>query len=199
MAARIIHFGTGERMERPAARPESVPAARGKYSPARRKRGTQAEEQRKALLAKIHVAKAQLGLTDAEYRSLLDGHFGAASAADLDLVELKRMVLVMQEYGFAPVRGRARRGSSRKREIPATLAPGVDDVLGREPLMRKIEAMLADKGRREGTEVSWAYAVGILKRQSGGVTRCLEHATPEQLRAVIAALDCDARRHSRRA
>ncbi len=34
--------------------------------------------------------------------------------------------------------------------------------------MRKIEAMLAEKGRAEGTAVPWGYAVAILKRQSGG-------------------------------
>jgi hypothetical protein len=64
--------------------------------------------------------------------------------------------------------------------------------------MRKIEALLAEKGRVEGTDMPWAYAVGILKKHSNGVTRCFEHATPEQLRAVIAALMKDAKRHGRR-
>lgn len=44
----------------------------------------------------------------------------------------------------------------------------------------------------------WAYAVGILQKQPGGVTRCREHATPEQLRGVIAPLARDAKRHGRR-
>ena len=74
-----------------------------------------------------------------------------------------------------------------------------NDNLGREPLMKKIEAQLTEKGRAEGTDVPWGYAVAILKRQSGGVTRCFEHATPEQLRGVIAALTRDARRNGRRA
>lgn len=204
LGEQIVRSNTVLRFPAPAREEAEPPAMSTPFAeaappiPARKERTAgQIEDQRKALLAKIHVAKAQLGLTDAEYRSLLDGHFGAASAADLDLVELKRMVLVMQEYGFVPARGRARRGSSRKREIPATLAPGADDILGREPLMRKIEALLAEKGRCEGTEVPWAYAVGILKRQSGGVTRCFEHATPEQLRGVIAALTGDAKRKGR--
>lgn len=212
MAARVIHFRTGKDLERPAPatapEPASPPAidavairqqtepADGcrKPAPAGRKRGNVRDEQRKALLAKIHVAKKQLGLTEEEYRALLDGHFGAASAADLGLTDLKRLVLVMADYGFKPSKGHARRGATRKKTIPATLE---QDDLGREPLMKKIEAQLAEKGRAEGTDVPWGYAVAILKRQSGGVTRCFEHATPEQLRKVIAALTYDAKRKGR--
>lgn len=195
MAARVINFRTGRELERPAPAPSAC-AATVKPSPARRQRGTLNSEQRKALLAKIHVAKKQLALKEEEYRALLNGHFGAASAANLDMTDLKRLVLVMREYGFKPSRGHARRGAGRKREIPATLA-GDDANLGRDVLMRKIEAQLAEKGRVEGTDVPWGYAVAILKRQSGGVTRCFEHATPEQLRGVIAALTRDAKRKGR--
>lgn len=195
MAARVIHFATGRALEHPAPDRETAPPL-ARTAPARRKRGNLRDEQRKALLAKIHVAKKQLGLKEEEYRVLLDGHFGAASAAHLEMTDLKRLVLVMQEYGFKPSKGHARRGVSRKREIPATLSND-DANLGREALMRKIEAQLAEKGRAEGTDVPWAYAVGILKRQSGGVTRCFEHATPEQLRKVIAALTYDAKRKGR--
>lgn len=216
MAARVIDFATGRDLERPApaTAPEpapplaigavairkalSSPDGCRKPAPVRRKGGTEAAEQRKALLAKIHVAKKQLGLTEDEYRALLDGHFGAASAADLGLTDLKRLVLVMADYGFKPSKGHARRGLSRRREIPATLTHDGDN-LGRESLMKKIGAQLAEKGRAEGTDVPWGYAVAILKRQSGGVTRCFEHATPEQLRGVIAALTRDARRNGRRA
>lgn len=214
MAARVIHFRTGKDLERPApaTAPEpapplaigavairkalSSPDGCRKPAPAKRQRDSLKNEQRKALLAKIHVAKKQLGLTEEEYRALLDGHFGAASAGDLGLTDLKRLVLVMADYGFKPTKGNARRGVSRKKTIPATLE---QDDLGREPLMKKIEAQLAEKGRAEGTDVPWGYAVAILKRQSGGVTRCFEHATPEQLRGVIAALTRDARRNGRRA
>lgn len=195
MAARVIHFATGRALERPAPDRETALHPAGP-APVRRRRGSLKSEQRKALLAKIHVAKKQLGLKEEEYRALLDGHFGATSAAHLEMTDLKRLVLVMQEYGFKPSKGHARRGVSRKREIPATLAND-DANLGREALMRKIEAQLAEKGRAEGTDVPWAYAVGILKRQSGGVTRCFEHATPEQLRKVIAALAYDAKRKGR--
>ena len=198
MAARVINFRTGRDLERSTPAGPVPRVSTSAPAPAKRKRGAQCDEQRKALLAKIHVAKKQLGLTEEEYRALLDGHFGAASAADLGLTDLKRLVLVLVGYGFKPSKGHARRGVSRKRETPATLTND-NDKLGREPLMKKIEAQLTEKGRAEGTDVPWGYAVAILKRQSGGVTRCFEHATPEQLRGVIAALTRDARRNGRRA
>jgi len=188
-----IDFRTGRALERPAA--PATPAA--KPAPSRRRRGSRPEETRKALLAKVHVAKKQLALTEPEYRALLDGHFGTDTAAALGVTDLKRLVLVMQEYGFTPNRGSARRGAQRKKAVPAPLNDE-NDLLQRKPLMEKIEALLAEKGRVEGSHVPWGYAVAVLKRQSGGVTRCFEHATPEQLQGVIAALMYDARRHGRR-
>ena len=206
----IINFRTGKPLERHTAPPK-------KGKPSARKRGSEDAEQRKSLLAKVHVAKKQLGLTDDEYRAMLEGNFCLSSAAYLSLTDLKRLVLIMAEYGFKPTKGSAKRNAARKidadaiskgvvaasgkrKAIPATLQqPKADDPFGRKPLMEKIEALLAEKGRVEGTHVPWAYAVAVLKRQSGGVTRCLEHATPEQLRGVISALTRDARRKDRRA
>lgn len=191
MCARIIQFS-------PPREPAAPVKAAPRRPPQRRKRGTVSEEMRKALLAKIHVAKKQLGLTDPEYRAMLEGNFGVSTAAALDGEGLQRMVFEMQAYGFEPRRGHARRGQSRKRTVPATLAQD-DTGQGRENLLRKIEAQLAEKGRVEGTDMPWAYAVAILQRQSGGVTRSLDQATPEQLSGIIAALARDARRKGRRA
>jgi len=210
----VIDFRTGKPLERhEEAPPKTKPV---KARPAQRKRGSENAEQRKGMLAKVHVAKKQLGLTDDEYRAMLEGNFCLSSAAYLSLTDLKRLVLIMAEYGFKPTKGSARRNAARRidadgirngpgaasgkrKAIPATLQPETDDPLGRTPLMEKIEALLAEKGRVEGTHVPWAYAVAVLKKQSGGVTRCFEHATPEQLRGVISALTRDARRRNRRA
>lgn len=196
MSAKVINFHTGQQVER-ADMPAPVPAHGQRPTARRRKRGTLPAEMRKSLLAKVHVAKKQLGLTEDEYRAMLDGHFSVDSAAHLNEEGLRRLVFIMQSYGFQPRRGHARRGESRKGTVPATLARD-DAGLGRERSMRKIEALLAEKGRVEGTDMPWAYAVSILKRQSGGVTKCFEHATPDQLRGVISALARDARRHERR-
>ncbi|MGV7096329.1 phage protein GemA/Gp16 family protein [Desulfovibrio sp. QI0434] len=188
----VIDFRTGRSLERHTATPK-------KAKPSARKRGSEDAEQRKALLAKVHIAKTQLGMTDGEYATLLESYYNVSSAGVLDLAELKGLVLVMRGYGFKPTKGSAKRKATRKKAIPATLQSGANDPLDRKPLMEKIEAQLTEKGRVEGTHVPWGYAVAVLKKQSGGVTRCFEHATAEQLRGVIAALTRDAKRQGRRA
>ena len=194
----VIDFSTGQPVKRRVEAPIKEPPA--KAQPARRKRGTAAHEMRKALLAKVHIAKTQLGMTDDEYLTLLDSYYNVASAGVLGLTELKGLVLVMQrEYGFKPTKGSAKRKAARKKTIPAPLQPEADDPLATKQLLEKIEAQLTEKGRVEGTHVPWGYAVAVLKKQSGGVTRCFEHATAEQLRGVISALTRDAKRKGRRA
>jgi phage gp16-like protein len=59
----------------------------------------------------------------------------------------------------------------------------------RAPLLRKVHAMLGDR--------PVAYAEGILKRMYGDrAPQRLEWATPQMLRAVVAALAYDRRRHA---
>ena len=189
----VIEFRTGRELERPVSKTSgtrSEPVKRTRASTPHTATASTPAATRRALLAKIHVAKKQLGMTDEEYRALLDGHFSTDSAGHLGISELKRLVFVLQGYGFKPSRGRHAKGA------PAALTDG-EDVLDRKPLMEKIEALLAEKGRCEGSFVPWNYAVAILKRQSGNVTRSLDHATPEQLQGVIAALVRDAQRCGR--
>jgi hypothetical protein len=64
--------------------------------------------------------------------------------------------------------------------------------------MKKIEALLAEKGKVEGKDMPWGYAVGILKRQTGGRATQFSAATPAELKGVIAALYRDAARKGRR-
>lgn len=186
----ILSFATGQPFEpaTPAPQPQ-------KHTPVRRKRGTERDEARKAMLAKVHVAKKQLGMKDDEYRAMLDGMFEVESSKDLTHEQLHRLLLALAGVGFTPTKGHARAGSNRK-AIPEALA---EDTSGmdRTALMGKIEALLAEKGRVEGTDVPWNYAVGILKKQTGGVVRHFDHATPGHIRGVIAALTYDAKRKGR--
>lgn len=201
----IIDFRTGK--EKKPAPPETVvptpaPDLKPKkpYTPAKRKPASLPVENRRAELAKIHVAKKQLAMDDETYRTMLMSQFGVESARDLSGPQRKSCILYMQRLGFEGKRGKAspqRTGERRKhRDVPLTLEKD-DSGLGRDVYMRKIEAQLAEKGRAEGTKVPWGYAVAILKKQSGGVTKCFEHATVEQLRGVIAALTYDASRKGR--
>lgn len=157
---------------------------------------TSESDQRKAMLAKIHMAKAHCIQTlpnfdEDMYRHILQDKYGVSSAKDLNHRQLHQLLLHFAGLGFEAKKGRHRK------QAPATLTHD-SAHMGREALMQKIEAQLAEKGSAEGTEIPWAYAVGILKRQSGGVTKAFAQATPEQLNAVIAALYRDAKRKGRR-
>ena len=76
----------------------------------------QAEEQRKGLLAKIHIAKKALGLTQDQYEAILSG-LGVESARNLDIRGLEKLVDYMKYLGFRPYRPRKR--SSVEQRITA--------------------------------------------------------------------------------
>lgn len=157
--------------------------------PAQRARNPLDKEQRRMMIAKVKVAQKQLGMDDATYRAMLDGLFGVDSCTRLNAGQLHQLILHLQQRGWQARRGSARRGANRKKAVPANLS--------RSALMGKIEALLAEKGRVEGTHMPWAYAVGILKKQTHGAVVCLEHALESDLKGVIAALIRDAKRKGR--
>ena len=66
--------------------------------------------QRRGLLAKIHIAKQDLGLTQDEYELILNG-FKVASAAELTIPQLERLVTYLGKLGWRPVRLRRRRAA----------------------------------------------------------------------------------------
>lgn len=119
---------------------------KGKEMP---KQDTQKRE-RNGLLAKIHVAKKQLGLTDDQYEAVLQG-FKAASAGEMTIPQLEELVKYFKRLGFRPVRARwlkphdARPSDDqvialwkRAREIAADLPGGAARLQG---LVKKICGM----------------------------------------------------------
>jgi len=140
---------------------------------------------RKALLAKVHIAKVRLGLSEDEYRNLLEDRFDVASARELSTSRLESLLEHFGRLGWRPEPGLRR----RSRTTPHAPKKRPDD---RSALLSKIEALLADKGAGQARYVPRNYAAAILKRMYG-VER-LEWARPEHLRGVIAALSRDGRR-----
>lgn len=59
-------------------------------------------KQRRALLAKIHIAKKQLMLNDGEYEMILRS-FKVASAGDMTIKELEGMVKMLKHYGWKEI------------------------------------------------------------------------------------------------
>ena len=161
--------------------------------PVRRTRDSRSESIRKGLLAKVHVAKAQMGLDDADWRAILEERFGVTSSALLSPDQLENLVGHLEKCGWKPARGRKPIDRHGKPHV----ATRDDSGMGREGQMRKIEALLAELGRAEGRYMPWDYAAAILKHQTG-VTR-LEYADPIQLKGVIAALSKNVARKRKRA
>lgn len=142
---------------------------------------------RKSLLAKVHIAKAQLQLTDETYRAILARH-GVESSKDLDTKGLEKLLTHMEKLGWEAKTARKRKGD--KHGAPANLGRGRGKgnvkPYDRSALLTKIEALLSEKGTDQGKHVPWDYAAAILKRMYK-VDR-LEWATAEHLRGVMVAL-----------
>lgn len=114
-----------------------------------------AQNDRKTLIAKIHVGKKQLGLDEATYRDVLTRVTGKDSLKAMDLKELKKVVADMKKHGFVPVPTAA-----TKNEAPAW-GKKRHSTEEKQALMNKIEAMLADMN------LSWKYADGMAKKMFG--------------------------------
>lgn len=62
-------------------------------------------QQRQGLLAKIHIAKKDMGLTDDQYEAMLSG-MKVKSAKDLTILQLEKLVQYMMHYGWRPGKSR---------------------------------------------------------------------------------------------
>jgi phage gp16-like protein len=59
--------------------------------------------QRRGLLAKIHIAKSDLGLTEDEYGAILKG-FKVESAGALSIPQMENAIKLFKHYGWKPLR-----------------------------------------------------------------------------------------------
>ena len=126
-------------------------------------------ESRRRDLAKIHIAKKQLGMDDITYREMLFDITGFHSSADLDDKQRWAVIKHLKTKGFY-----SKHKTSKASGMHRTTAPD------RSPLLSKIGAILAD------LKLPWAYADGMAKRMfKVDKVRWLK---PDQLHKVAAAL-----------
>ena len=97
----------------------------------------------RANLAKIHIARKQLGMDEDTYRAMLQSVGRVQSSKDLDDAGAAKVLAHLQRSGFKPTKQ-----TSRKPHI------GGD----RARLVGKIGALLADGGK------PWSYAEAMAKR-----------------------------------
>lgn len=136
-------------------------------------------DRRRRDLAKIHVAKKQLGIDDDTYREMLWAVARVRSSADLDYTGLQKVLAHLTSRGFKAAQGRR----------PHPGRPANINSEDRGPLLRKIEALLTDAHRE------WEYAHSMARRMFH-VEHC-QFCEPEQLHALVVALVKDQRRRGR--
>jgi phage gp16-like protein len=138
--------------------------------------GDRMSEERGKLIKVIHVARRELAMDDDSYRQMLaamPGLDGQTSTAKLSVPKLKMVLEMLKSKGFKVRPNRKTQGKPHNFYSNAM------------PLMiTKIEAQLADM------KLSWSYADGIA-RQMFGIQKCAWIREPEQLQALIAALDVE--------
>ena len=123
-------------------------------------------------IAMLHVAKKQLGMNDPEYYAMLS-RFGVKHSNELTFQKWPDVLTYLEGLGF--VKRRGTKGSGMNKAFAKSKAP----------LLKKIEAILADMGK------SWSYADGIAQnmfdRDRKSVVK-LRFCNYDQTRKVLLAL-----------
>lgn len=124
--------------------------------------------QRRADLAKIHLAVKEIGMTDDEYRDLLFVMFGKRSSADLDYRGRWMLLDRLKKLGFKP---RGQRGGQEHKDLAGA----------KKAIERKIGWQLGQLDK------PWDYAYGVARRIYPDVAK-FEFLTAEQLGKISSAL-----------
>lgn len=108
---------------------------------------------KKALLAKIHIAKKDLALDDSTYRAMLWQITGKDSASKMVISELEKVIAEFGNRGWKPQPKLTAKGKPKHGKKPSVS----DDKPNRQAIMDKIEAILTDMG------LHWNYAHAIAR------------------------------------
>lgn len=112
-------------------------------------------DKRQMLIAKIHIAKKDLGLDDDTYRDVLVRVTGKDSCKLMTNAELVAVCREYKRLGFIPKQAQTKSQAKPKYgKKPST-------IHNRQDLINKIEAMLSDMG------LHWNYAHSMAKHMFG--------------------------------
>jgi phage gp16-like protein len=139
---------------------------------------------RNKLIAKIHVAKKQLGLNEDEYRGIIQGvtNGESESCKDCNEAQLEQIMSRMTEWGFKPVVTAPAEGSKPKVKL-SPVTRGKPDPTQVDKI-RAVWIDLANKGiiRNRSDDAIQSFAKRLTH-----VDR-LEWLTTKQCQTVLAAL-----------
>lgn len=137
------------------------------------------DRQRRALLAKVHIAPKQLGMTEDDYRAILHRVTGRVSAGDCDVRQLQALV---DEFGK---RGFTTRAAPKRAGMPTRAD---------HPVARKARAMWISLGLLCAIRETAEPALEAFARRQLGCER-FQWANQAQGDRVIEALKAMAERH----
>ncbi len=138
-----------------------------------------AAARRKAMIAKVHVAKHQLGLADDDYVAVILRETGHTSSAKCNLDELEKIVRAFERQGF-----------SAKAKAPGS---GRRVPIADHPSARKARAMWISLGLLGAVDPAEAKLEAFARRQLR-VDR-LQWADQAQVYKLVEALKAMAERH----
>ncbi len=131
-------------------------------------------------LAVIHIAKAQVGMSEDEYRAMLGG-VDVSSAKDLNNKTFSTIMKQFEQLGFKS-KSKTRKGSRR---------PSISNLpRSKRELMKKLEALILDQGK------SWAYVDSIAKKRLG-VDKA-QWLTADKLRKLVIMMQYQSNREKKK-
>lgn len=158
-------------------------------TPPKSKTSGYAEKDRKAMLAKIHIAKKQLQMDDDTYIAMLQNLIGVVTCENATPTQLQKVIDSLVKKG-AVLTNRKNYGR-RPNNISSTSPQSTAELL------KKIEALLADAGRPwDYLTVASRYPKSLLERLTG--KQKLEFCDSTDLKKVISTLTYDAKRRKAR-
>lgn len=147
---------------------------------------------RKQKGVKIHIAKAQLGLSDDEYQAILLSVTGKASSKEMSGAELDAVLREMKRLGWQPAAPKPMAppvGLEIKLSAAWMSRPSDWDDIAKNPSYKKIYAMIC-ANKSHGW--SWGYVRGtakaMLAKSKSGAEVVLEFLDAKELHSLVSAL-----------
>ena len=144
-------------------------------------------KQRNALLAMVHIAIKELGITKDDYRTILKWQFSKGSAADLSILELQYLVEYFVQHGW---KSKRRQRTEERGETTEDRGRTTDNQRQLEALRERAEEITEElengERRLQGLcrklcgvdRIEWCTEVGRLK----GLVAALERVLAADLR-----------------
>ena len=175
---------------------KKTPAPKKKTSSKQGRQGNQAERRKlygriSILLKEIYtnpdLSEETYGFDEEVFRGNLEDRYGTRTRTELSIDQLHEVV---RWLSAKTVNSPKNPNSNAPKRLMYSNAM--------RPRLQKIEALLTTKGKLDGKIVPWDYAHGIVNRMSKGEVKHLDKASAGYLDAVIAALDKDIKRKTKK-